>query len=113
MFLFVGVLHALSRVKNLDIGLCMNLDRDFVCNTERQVEELFQFALEIIEEKFPNETTDIKLVEDEHCFTMVKERGKPGKIFQDKVICILKPDDQNLRLKNGRIPTIFSHFSVN
>ena len=84
--MYVGVLHALSRVKNLDIGLCMNLDRDFVCNTERQVEELFQFALEIIEEKFQSETTDIKLVEFEHCFTMVKERGKPGKIFQDKVI---------------------------
>ena len=68
----------------------MNLDRDFVANTEDQVEELFQFALEFIEEKFRDETTDIKLMEFEHCFTMVKERGKPGKVFQDKVIYAIK-----------------------
>ena len=88
--MFLGVLHALSQVKNLDIGLCMNLDRDFVTNTEDQVKELFKFALEIIEEKFRNETTDIKLMEFEHCFTMVKERGKPGEIWQDKVIYSLR-----------------------
>ena len=87
---FLGVLHALAPVKNLDIGLCMNLDRDFVSNSEDQVEELFQNALEIIEGKFRDETTDIKLMEFEHCFTMVKERGKPGKVFQNKVIYTLR-----------------------
>ena len=71
-------------VKNLQIGLCWTLDRDFTCGSESDPKKLFECALEVIEEKFPNETTDIRVTEEEFGFEMVKERMKPGRIFQKK-----------------------------
>ena len=71
-------------MKNLQIGLCWTLDRDFACGSENDPKKLFEHALEVIEERFPNETIDIRITEDEFGFEMVKERMKPGRISQKK-----------------------------
>ena len=74
--------------------------------------KLFEFALEVIEEKFPNETTDIRIAEEEFGFEMVKERMKPGRISQKK------PDDHKTglsvldiepHLDNGTVLHLVNH----
>ena len=70
----LDVLQSLSNTKNLTITyLDICLDNEF---DPQITEDIFQKAVEIIEKKFPRNSTAFDIGEIRHAFTIKKKKGK-------------------------------------
>ena len=79
-----GVLKSLGNIENLRASKIRCESYDF---NEQMVKSTMEQALEIIQKKFPVDSTEIE-IEADYCFTIVKEKGKEPSLkrkeFQNK-----------------------------
>ena len=54
--------------------------------TFRKTERIFYQALEIINKQFPLSIGDLKIIDEEHGFVIIKEKMKPPKMFNEQQI---------------------------
>ena len=69
------VLQSLGNVKNLHLTDCV-FDLGRVIQPHEELDAIFEMALEVINKKFPKHSTDLLIIEREHGFWLMKDKGK-------------------------------------
>ena len=69
------LLQSLGNVKNLHLTDCV-FDLGRVIQPHEELDAIFEMALEVINKKFPKHSTDLLIIEREHGFWLMKDKGK-------------------------------------
>ena len=69
------VLQSLGKVKNLHLTDTL-FDLGRMIQPHEEVDIIFEMALEVINKKFPKHSTDLLIIEREHGFWLMKDKGK-------------------------------------
>ena len=81
----IYVLHSLGNTNCLNLSnFALRLENDF---DEKLTKDIFQNAMEIIEQKFQKGPTKLEFYEDVHYFTIIKKKGNLPRLIQGKCSC--------------------------
>ena len=81
----IYVLHSLGNTNRLNLSkFAARLENDF---DEKLTKDIFQNAMEIIEQKFPKGPAKLEFYEDVHYFTIIKKKGNLPRLIQGKCNC--------------------------
>ena len=85
----IYVLHSLGNTNRLNLSkFVVRLENYF---DEKLTKDIFQNAMEIIEQKFPKDSTKLEFSEDVHYFTIIKKKGNLPRLTQCKCSCDVRP----------------------
>ena len=85
----IYVLHSLGNTNRLNLSnFAVRLENDF---DEKLTKDIFQNAMEIIEQKFQKGPTKLEFYEDVHYFTIIKKKGNLPRLTQCKCSCDVRP----------------------